>query len=148
MWDKQIRIALFLARTSKQKHKMISCFRFCKVWYEHIRDTYFSSLHREQPWKSTNTARSSALFEPSSRWMISRNNVPVTLNHIKTWLTFNFSHLICKNFHLICSKGHWNSIIKRIKISGVICSERDIKSRKCWIFLLSEQWEMALSAGT
>lgn len=85
-----------------------------------------------------------ALFEPSSCWMISRNNVPVTLNHIKTWLTFNFSLLICKNFHLICSKGHWNSIIKRIKISGIICSERDIETRKCWIFLLNEQWEILL----
>lgn len=135
---------VFIRWHQTKNNKCIASLRFVKSL---IREPSFF-LSVKSRGESTNMACSLGLFEPRSWWMISRNNVPVTLNHIKTWLIFNFSYLICKNFHLICSGGHWNSIIKRIKISGIICSERDIKSRKCWIFLLTEQWEMALSAGT
>lgn len=146
VWDQQISIDYTLCLSVNMSRQKM--FRFVKFNVGACRRRPFFPPWAESSGTSTNTACSSALFEPSSWWMISRNNVPVTPNHIKTWLTFNFSHLICKNFHLICSRGHWNSIIKRIKISGIICSERDIKTRKCWIFLLTEQWEMALSAGT
>lgn len=102
----------------------------CKVVEEHLEGIFF--LGGKAGRKSTNTAgSSSALFEPSSWWMISRNNVPVTLNHIKTWLTFNFSPTWYARISTwFAAEAIGIPLKKRIKISGIICLERDIGSRK------------------
>lgn len=56
-------------------------------------------LNYRRPEKAEKTLAVTKFCLSFLNWVISRNNDPVSLNHIKMWLTsFNFFHLICENF--------------------------------------------------